>query len=81
MNRLLTVRGVCLTSCRALVSPAFHCSPEWAARLSSPVFQKIRLGEYFVELDRKFSEEYRGSAIDVDIFAQAAETPGECEVG
>ena len=79
MNRLLTVRGVCLTSCRALVSPAFHCSPEWAARLSSPVFQKIRLGEYFVELDRKFSEEYRGSAIDVDIFAQAAETPGECE--
>ena len=82
MNRLLTwprLRGVGLTSCRGLVSPAFHCTEEWAARLKAPVLQKIKLGEYFVELDRKFSSEYRGSAIDVDIFAQAAESPGECE--
>ena len=42
-------------------------------RLQSPIFQKIRLGEYFVELDKKFSSEYKASAVDVDIFAQAAQ--------
>ena len=64
---------------RSLVSQAFHCQDAWAARLASPVFQKIRLGEYFVELDRKFATEYRGSALDVDIFAQAVSSPSECE--
>jgi len=64
---------------RTLVSQAFLCQEAWASRLESPVFQKIRLGEYFAELDRKFSNECRGSALDVDIFAQAASTPAECE--
>jgi len=64
---------------RSLVSQAFYCEDAWAARLASPVFQSIRLGEYFVELDRKFSTEYKGSALDVDIFAQAAVTPSDCE--
>jgi len=64
---------------RSLVSQAFHCQDAWAARLASPVFQKIRLGEYFVELDKKFATEYRASALDVDIFAQVASTPSECE--
>jgi len=61
------------------VSQAFHCREAWDARLKSPIFQKIKLGEYFVELDRKFGAEYRGSALDVDIFAQAVATPSECE--
>ena len=80
---------------RGLVSAAFHCREDWAARLASPIFQRIKLGEFFVDLDRKFTNEYRGSAVDVDIFAQvvtiippcspvscppqAAATPAECE--
>ena len=82
MTKLLSwpgLRAVRLNTYRGLVSPAFHCTEAWADRLASPVFQKIKLGEYFVELDRKFSQEYRGSALDVDIFAQAAQTPSECE--
>ena len=55
---------------RNLVSAAFHCREDWAARLTSPIFQRIKLGEFFVDLDRKFTNEYRGSAVDVDIFAQ-----------
>ena len=55
---------------RNLVSAAFHCREDWAARLASPIFQRIKLGEFFVDLDRKFTNEYRGSAVDVDIFAQ-----------
>jgi len=64
---------------RSIVSQAFLCQEAWDTRLESPIFQKIRLGEYFVELDRKFTNEYKGSALDVDIFAQAASTPSECE--
>jgi len=64
---------------RSLVSQSFHCQEEWNARLASPIFERLKLGEYFIELDKKFSSEYRGSAVDVDIFAQAASTPAECE--
>ena len=64
---------------RSLVSQAFHCQEEWNARLASPIFQKIKLGEFFVDLDKKFSTEYKASAVDVDIFAQAAATPADCE--
>jgi len=64
---------------RSLVSQAFLCNDAWSKRLEAPIFQKIRLGEYFVELDKKFTNENRGSAIDVDIFAQAASSPSECE--
>ena len=48
---------------RSLVSQAFHCQEEWNARLASPIFQKIKLGEFFVELDKKFSHEYRGLSL------------------
>jgi len=64
---------------RGIVSQTFHCEEAWATRLAAPVFKKVKLSEYFVELDRKFTTEYRGSALDVDIFAQAATSPAECE--
>ena len=39
----------------------------------------FRLGELFVEMDRKFTMEMGGSALDVDIFAQAAEGEADLE--
>ena len=39
----------------------------------------FRLGELFVEMDRKFTLEMGGSALDVDIFAQAAEGEADLE--
>ena len=35
------------------------------------------MGEYFVELDKKFTNEYRGSAVDVDIFANNVKTDSQ----
>ena len=75
MNKVTSLRSVLRLRAqrlgtRNLVSAAFHCREDWAARLTSPIFQRIKLGEFFVDLDRKFTNEYRGSAVDVDIFAQ-----------
>jgi len=66
---------------RHLVSDSFHCRHAWDQRLESKIIANIRpsLGEFFVALDRKFGTEYRGSALDVDIFANAVKTESELE--
>jgi len=61
------------------VSQQFELKPEWEERLKAPIFQKIRMGEYFVELDKKFSNEFRGSAVDVDIFANNVKSDSQAE--
>lgn len=75
--------SVCLPrlSVRGLVSPAFQCQDVWEKRMENQIISKVRsrLGEFFVELDRKFTTELRGSAVDVDIFANAAQTESELE--
>ena len=37
--------------------------------MSSPVLQKVDLDKFFFDVERNFNREKRGSAIDVDIFA------------
>ncbi len=32
-----------------------------------------------MELDRKFGDEYRGAAVDIDIFANNVQTPTDAE--
>jgi len=68
-------------SARGLVSPAFQCNEEWSQRVADKTFDglKSRLGELFVEMDRKFTLEMGGSALDVDIFAQIAEGEADLE--
>jgi len=66
---------------RHFVSESFHCKQTWGQRLESKIIANIRpnLGEFFVALDRKFGTEHRGSALDVDIFANAVDTESELE--
>ncbi len=45
----------------------------WKSRLISPVIKKLEMDKFFFEVERKFAREKRGSAIDVDLFAQAAQ--------
>jgi len=47
--------------------------------LASPIFSKLRMNEYFVELDRKFTNEMRGSALDVDIYSNNVNNETDAE--
>lgn len=79
MHKLLRSKDWRNTKFRTLVSEAFYCKSQWEARLSSPIFEKLRMNEYFVELDRKFSNELRGSALDVDIYANNVKNETDAE--
>ena len=64
---------------RTLVSAEFSNRNAWQARLAAPVFKQIKMQEYFVTLDKKFTQEFRGSAIDVDIFANNVQNSTQAE--
>jgi len=68
-----------VVSRRSIVSQSFQAKEAWQSRLAAPVFQKIKMGEYFVELDKKFSNEMKGSAVDVDIFANNVQSDTQAE--
>jgi len=64
---------------RSIVSHNFQIKDDWDKRLEAPIFKKIKMGEYFFELEKKFTNEYKGSAIDVDIFANNVSTDTQTE--
>ncbi|KAJ8966469.1 hypothetical protein NQ317_011456 [Molorchus minor] len=57
---------------RTFLSPAYYCEEVWENRLNSPILQKIRLEELYHELDQRFQKTRQISAVDVDIFVNAA---------
>jgi len=64
---------------RSIVSAEFSNRNAWQARLAAPVFKQIKMQDYFVTLDKKFTQEFRGSAIDVDIFANNVQNSSQAE--
>ena len=48
--------------------------------MTSPVLQKVDLETFFFDVERKFNKEKRGSAVDVDIFANKASPDDEGEL-
>ena len=44
----------------------------WNERLKSPIFDRVEMSKYFFEIERKFQLEGRGSAVDLEIFSNAA---------
>ena len=55
-------------------SPIFS-QGAWEDRLKSPIFSRLEMSKYFFEIERKFQQEGRGSAVDVEIFSNAALLP------
>jgi len=68
-----------LTFSRSIASDKFQITDAWNSRLQAPVFKHIKMAEYFISLDRKFTQEYRGSAVDVDIFANNVQNSSQAE--
>ena len=53
---------------RTFLSDAYKCTDTWNARLTSPVLQNIKPETFYYELENKFQQHGKCSAIDVDIF-------------
>lgn len=64
---------------RTIVSAEFNNENSWQTRLQAPVFKQIKMQEYFTTLDKKFTHEFRGSAVDVDIFANNVQNSIQAE--
>lgn len=56
---------------RNFLSDEYRCSETWQNRLQSPILQQIRPDQFYYELDRKFQQNGKVCAVDIDIFANA----------
>lgn len=52
---------------RTVLSAAYACEDVWLQRLQSPLLQKINTKDYVYQLERKYKQEGKISAIDVDL--------------
>lgn len=54
---------------RTFLSAAYGCTDAWNARLQQPILQRIKPDAFYYELDGKFQQNGKCSAIDIDLFA------------
>lgn len=57
---------------RTFLSNAYKCDENWSARLSTPILKNINLDTMYIELEQKFGQHGKASAIDIDIFSNSA---------
>ncbi|XP_042239823.1 uncharacterized protein LOC121877928 [Homarus americanus] len=58
---------------RTFLSASYRCEEAWNKRLQLPLIAAIKPSEYFYELDLKYKQEGKVSAIDVDLFVNKIE--------
>ena len=56
---------------RTFLSEAYKCEETWNHRLTSPLLQKIKPINFYIEIDQKYSSQKQISAVDIDIFANS----------
>lgn len=69
LNSAFLNRGRYLGLNRTYLTETCKLNSEWAARLKTPILEKVNIENYFYELDTKFSQQKVLSFIDVDIYA------------
>ncbi|XP_053684091.1 uncharacterized protein LOC128734101 [Sabethes cyaneus] len=72
LKRVLTPRPAFrLLGClrRTFLSEAYTCQEAWQSRLTTPVLAKVDHEALYYELEQKFHQKAKVSAIDVDIYA------------
>ncbi|XP_058461139.1 uncharacterized protein LOC131436436 [Malaya genurostris] len=53
---------------RTFLSDAYSCQEAWHARLTTPILEKINHDSLYYELEQKFHQKVKVSAIDIDIY-------------
>uniref|UniRef100_A0A182IWY0 28S ribosomal protein S27, mitochondrial n=1 Tax=Anopheles atroparvus TaxID=41427 RepID=A0A182IWY0_ANOAO len=64
----LAVTGWCLAR-RTFLSDAYQCRDAWNARLATPILEKVNLDTLYYDLEQRFQQKSKISAIDIDIYA------------
>ncbi|XP_049290992.1 uncharacterized protein LOC125767972 [Anopheles funestus] len=54
---------------RTFLSDAYQCRDAWNARLATPILEKINLETLYYDLEQRFQQKQKISAIDIDIYA------------
>lgn len=54
---------------RTFLSDAFLCRDSWESRLATPILSKVNHEALYYELEQKFQQKAKVSAIDIDIYA------------
>lgn len=54
---------------RTFLSDAFLCRDSWQSRLATPILAKVNHEALYYELEQKFQQKAKVSAIDIDIYA------------
>lgn len=59
------------TGRRTFLSEAYRSPDAWNARLQTPILQRCKPDSFYYELENRFTQHGKCSAIDIDIFANA----------
>ncbi|KFB49760.1 AGAP011803-PA-like protein [Anopheles sinensis] len=54
---------------RTFLSDAYQCREAWNARLATPILEKVNLDTLYYDLEQRFQQKSKISAIDIDIYA------------
>ncbi|XP_069681686.1 small ribosomal subunit protein mS27 isoform X2 [Periplaneta americana] len=64
---------IVFTEKRFFLSDEYRCREEWERRRQAPIFQNMKLDELYQDLDNKYQNTGKVSAIDIDLFANAVQ--------
>ena len=56
---------------RTILSDSFDLKMEWNDRLKAPLFSKVDMDKYFIDIDRQYMRDGLISHIDADIFVNS----------
>lgn len=73
LSKWSSLRDVRAVIKRDYLTASYKLNQEWAARLSTPILQKVNSENLYYEIDGKFSQQKKLSPVDVDIFANKVE--------
>lgn len=71
-NSILKSKTKC-KNVRTFLSKSYSCNEEWNTRLTTSILQKVKADTFYYDLEQKFQQQGKISAIDLDIYANIVE--------
>ncbi|KAI4485588.1 hypothetical protein M0802_012710 [Mischocyttarus mexicanus] len=75
-NAFLRIRNS-RTQRRLFLTEAYQCQEAWNRRLESPILQQLKAPDLYLELESKYNNVGKVSALDIDIFANIVNEKSE----